>query len=106
MKNLKFDVLAAESIGVATLVSTVVGSGIMGANLTRDVALVLLINALATMFVLAILITILGPISGAHLNPVVSLVEHLRRQISKLEILKLIHNIRNSSEWLMNYTKL
>ena len=83
-------IFVAESIGVATLVCTVVGSGIMGANLTRDIALALLINSLATIFVLSILITLIGPISGAHLNPVVSLVERLRGQINNGELLTFV----------------
>lgn len=90
MKNLKLNVLAAESIGVATLVCTVVGSGIMGVNLTQDSTIVLLINAIATVSVLSVLITIIGPISGAHLNPVVSLVELLRGQVSKIQFVNYV----------------
>jgi arsenate reductase len=53
----------------------VVGSGIAAANLSGDVGIQLLINAIATAFGLFVLITVLGPLSGAHLNPVVSLVD-------------------------------
>ena len=67
----------AEFVGTAILVATVVGSGIMATNLTKDVGLQLLINALATIFSLGILIALLGPISGAHFNPAVSLVERI-----------------------------
>lgn len=56
------------------LVATVVGSGIMAQNLTDDVGVQLTMNMLATVFVLFVLISILGPISGAHFNPAVSLV--------------------------------
>lgn len=63
----------AEALGTGLLVATVVGSGIMAENLTRDVALQLLGNTLPTGAILVVLITILGPISGAHLNPVVTL---------------------------------
>src|ERR1700712_1355562 len=73
--------LAAEALGTALLVATVVGSGIMAETLTRDVALALLGNTLPTGAVLAVLITILGPSSGAHFNPVVSLVFALRRDL-------------------------
>lgn len=73
--------LVAEALGTALLVATVVGSGIMAQSLTRDVALMLLGNTLATGAVLVVLITTLGPISGAHLNPAVSLVFALRREL-------------------------
>ena len=66
--------LAAEALGTAFLVATVVGSGIMAETLTKDVALQLLGNTLPTGAMLVVLITILGPISGAHFNPAVSLV--------------------------------
>ena len=69
----------AEFIGTAVLVGTVVGSGIMGTNLSDDLAVALIVNALATIFVLALLIFILGPISGAHFNPVVSFISVLRK---------------------------
>lgn len=74
--------IAAEALGTAMLVATVVGSGIMAAKLTNDVALALLGNTLPTGAILAVLITVLGPISGAHFNPVVTLVFGLRRDIT------------------------
>jgi glycerol uptake facilitator-like aquaporin len=74
--------LAAEALGTALLVATVVGSGVMAETLTRDTALALLANTLATGAILVVLITILGPISGAHFNPAVSLVFTLRRELS------------------------
>jgi glycerol uptake facilitator-like aquaporin len=70
---------AAEFIGTALLVCVVVGSGIMGANLSSDLGVVLIINALSTVFALALLIVVLGPISGAHFNPAVSLVNVFSR---------------------------
>ena len=70
--------LAAEALGAAILVATVVGSGIMAERLTDDVALTLLGNTIPTGAILVVLITILGPVSGAHFNPVVSLVAALR----------------------------
>lgn len=79
--------LAAEAMGTALLVATVVGSGIMAEKLTRDVALALLGNALPTGAILVVLISILGPISGAHFNPAVTLVFALRRELGKGEAL-------------------
>ncbi|WP_119273662.1 aquaporin [Taklimakanibacter deserti] len=73
--------LTAEALGTGLLVATVVGSGIMADKLTADTALALLGNTLPTGAILVVLITILGPISGAHFNPAVSLVFALRRDI-------------------------
>jgi glycerol uptake facilitator-like aquaporin len=68
--------LLAEYLGTALLVTAVVGSGIMAMQLSPgDVGLQLLENSIATMLALAVLILILGPISGAHFNPVVTLVD-------------------------------
>jgi len=75
--------LTAEALGTALLVTTVVGSGIMAESLTRDVALALLGNTLATGAMLVVLITILGPISGAHFNPAVTLVFALKRELPR-----------------------
>lgn len=77
--------LVAEALGTAMLVATVVGSGIMAASLTQDVGLALLGNTLATGAILVVLITILGPISGAQFNPAVSLVFALSRRLPKRE---------------------
>ncbi|MDX5563918.1 aquaporin family protein [Streptomyces sp. ID05-04B] len=66
---------AAELIGTALLVAVVVGSGIQATELTKDVGLQLLANSMATVFGLGILILLLGPVSGAHFNPVVTLAE-------------------------------
>ena len=77
--------VAAEALGTAILVATVVGSGIMAERLTKDVALALLGNTLPTGAILVVLITVLGPLSGAHFNPAVSLVFALRRELSSRE---------------------
>ncbi|MFD7256889.1 aquaporin [Streptomyces sp. NPDC059874] len=66
---------AAELVGTAALVAVVVGSGIQATRLTQDVALQLLANSTATVFGLGVLIVLLGPVSGAHFNPAVSLAE-------------------------------
>jgi glycerol uptake facilitator-like aquaporin len=68
--------LLAEFVGTGLLVAVVVGSGIMASRLSpHDVGLQLLENSLATAFGLGVLILVLGPVSGAHFNPVVSIVD-------------------------------
>jgi glycerol uptake facilitator-like aquaporin len=79
--------LTAEALGTALLVATVVGSGIMAESLTRDVALALLGNTLPTGAILVVLVTILGPISGAHFNPAVSLIFALKRDLTARDAL-------------------
>jgi len=74
--------LFAEFVGTATLVATVVGSGIMATNLSTDVGVQLLINTIATVFVLYILITLFAPVSGAHFNPLVSGIAYFRKDLS------------------------
>lgn len=78
--------LVAEGLGTAMLVATVVGSGIMAASLTQDVGLALLGNTLATGAILVVLITVLGPISGAHFNPAVSLIFAMSRSLPKRDL--------------------
>ena len=73
--------LVAELGGTAALVCIVVGSGIMGTNLSNDAGVALLINATSTVLGLALLILILGPVSGAHFNPAVTLVMFAQRAI-------------------------
>ena len=65
--------VAAEAVGTAALVAVVVGSGIQATELSADVGVRLLANSLATVFGLGVLIALLGPVSGAHFNPVVTL---------------------------------
>jgi glycerol uptake facilitator-like aquaporin len=75
--------LFAEGLGSFFLFATVVGSGIMADSLAGgNVAVALLGNTLATAAILFVLITMLGPISGAHFNPAVTLVFALRREIA------------------------
>ena len=75
--------LWAEAIGSFMLFATVVGSGIMGEQLSGgNVAVALLANTLATGAMLFVLITMLGPVSGAHFNPVVTLIMRLRGEVT------------------------
>ena len=74
--------LAAECLGTAFLLATVVGSGIMAENLAGgNVALALLGNTIPTGAILVVIILMFGPISGAHFNPAVTLAFALRREI-------------------------
>ena len=74
--------LVAEALGTMMLLATVVGSGIMAENLADgNDAVALLGNTLATGAILAVLITMLGPISGAHFNPAVTVSFLIRREI-------------------------
>jgi glycerol uptake facilitator-like aquaporin len=82
--------LIAEFGGTAALVLIVVGSGIMGTNLSDDAGVALIINALSTVFGLALLILTLGPISGAHFNPAVSMVMYATKNLSLKETLAYI----------------
>ena len=71
-----FLTIAAEFLGTALLLLAVTGSGIMGESLAAgNVAVALLANSLATAAALYVILSLLGPVSGAHLNPVVSLME-------------------------------
>jgi glycerol uptake facilitator-like aquaporin len=71
--------IAAEGIGSLLLAATVIGSGIMAERLAAgNIAIALIANTGATVAVLATLIALLGPVSGAHFNPAVSLVQAFR----------------------------
>jgi arsenate reductase len=67
----------AEFLGTGLLVAVVVGSGIMAVRLSPDIGVQLLANSAATAAALPVIIVLVGPVSGAHLNPVVSLVDWL-----------------------------
>lgn len=74
--------LLAEALGTLFLVCTVVGSGIMAVNLAAgNEAVALLGNTIATGAILVVLITVFGPLSGAHFNPAVSLVFRLKGEL-------------------------
>lgn len=78
--------LAAEALGSGFLFAAVIGSGIMAETLAGgNLGVALLANTLATGAMLFVLITMLGPISGAHMNPAVSLVAALRRELPARE---------------------
>jgi len=82
--------LVSEFVGTMLLVCVVVGSGIMGTNLSHDSGLALVINTLSTIFALALLILTIGPISGAHFNPAVSLVQMFNRSLKPGETIAFI----------------
>lgn len=77
--------LAVEALGTGLLVATVVGSGIMATRLTGDLGLQLLANTLPTGAILIVLITVLGPLSGAHFNPAVSMVSAWRGDLTGVD---------------------
>jgi glycerol uptake facilitator-like aquaporin len=75
--------LAAEMVGTAFLLATVVGSGVMAEQLADgNVALALLGNSIPTGAILVVIILIFGPVSGAHFNPAITLAFLIRREIS------------------------
>jgi len=79
--------LAAEALGSFLLFATVIGSGIMAERLAGgNVAVALLGNSIATGAMLYVLIGMLGPVSGAHFNPAVSLVMVLRRELGLVDL--------------------
>jgi glycerol uptake facilitator-like aquaporin len=79
--------LISETVGTLFLLLIVVGSGIMGENLTENKAVVLLANSIATAFGLIVLIWTFGAYSGAHFNPVVSIVMMLLGKLTKQDML-------------------
>ncbi|MCF8529019.1 MAG: aquaporin [Aquiluna sp.] len=82
MNSSSFQRFLAESLGVAAIVAVVIGASHMAANLAAPAFGDLIMNALATAGVLVVAITILGPISGAHFNPIVTLVFWIQKKIS------------------------
>jgi glycerol uptake facilitator-like aquaporin len=70
---MNYKALFAEFLGTALLVTAIVGSGIMGSHLSGDLLVALIANALSTALALGLLILTLGPVSGGHFNPVVSM---------------------------------
>ena len=77
----KLQKIFAEFLGTALLLLAVIGSGIMATNLTQDVGIQLTINAISAVSMLYLIITLFGPISGAHFNPVVTLGELFKNRI-------------------------
>jgi glycerol uptake facilitator-like aquaporin len=83
--------LGAEFLGTAFLLATVIGSGIMGTRLAAgNTAIALLANAVATGAILVVLITMLGPISGAHFNPAVTAVFAIKKELRASEAIRYV----------------
>jgi glycerol uptake facilitator-like aquaporin len=78
----------SEFLGTLTLVAIVVGSGIMATNLSQDVGVQLLINTISTVFGLGVLIQVLGPISGANFNPVVTMIDLIQKRTNFLTFIQ------------------
>jgi len=77
----------SEFLGTGLIALAVVGSGYMAASLSEDLLLQLLVNALATIFILGLSISLLAPIGGAHFNPVVTGTLALMNQFPKRDVL-------------------
>jgi glycerol uptake facilitator-like aquaporin len=83
---MNFKAVFAEFLGTALLVAAVVGSGIMGSNLSGDLLVALIANTIATVLALGILILTLGPVSGAHFNPVVSMALAIDQRVKAVTV--------------------
>jgi len=82
--------LTAEFLGSLLLAASVVGSGIMATSLTQDIAIQLFINTITTVFMLLVIITLFSSISGAHFNPLVTIVELFYKRVTFQEALLFI----------------
>ncbi|CAB4602075.1 unannotated protein [freshwater metagenome] len=87
---MKLRMVGSEVLGTAVLVMTVIGSGKMATNLSDDTGVQLLINSLSTAAILYALITLLADISGAHFNPLVTLVLAYKREMKIAETAQFI----------------
>ena len=74
--------VTAEFLGSLLLAASVVGSGIMATTLTQDIAIQLFVNTITTVFMLFVIITIFSSISGAHFNPLVTIVELFYKRVT------------------------
>ena len=77
-----FKKLTAEFLGSLLLAASVVGSGIMATTLTQDIAIQLFVNTITTVFMLFVIITLFSSISGAHFNPLVTIVELFYKRVT------------------------
>lgn len=84
---MNYRAILGEFFGAAVLVATIVGSGIMATALSDDSLVRLLVNCLSTIFVLGVLILTLGPVSGAHLNPAVTLALAVSKKLPANQVL-------------------
>ena len=85
MKN-KNRYFLSEFIGSCFLVMIIVGSGLMAENLTNDAAVMLIANTIATGAGLFVLITVFADVSGAHFNPIVSIIFFLQKELSSRDL--------------------
>ena len=74
--------VTAEFLGSLLLAASVVGSGIMATTLTQDIAIQLFVNTITTVFMLFVIITLFSSISGAHFNPLVTIVELFYKRVT------------------------
>jgi glycerol uptake facilitator-like aquaporin len=88
--SMKLRNIGSEVLGTAVLVMTVIGSGVMATNISDDTGVQLLINSLSTAAILYALITLLADISGAHFNPLVTLVLAFKREMKLAETAQFI----------------
>lgn len=88
--SMKLRNIGSEVLGTAVLVMTVIGSGVMATNLSDDTGVQLLINSLSTAAILYALITLLADVSGAHFNPLVTLVLAFKREMKLAETTQFI----------------
>jgi len=81
LRVVKLQKIFAEFLGTALLLAAIIGSGIMATNMSQDEGIQLTINAISIVSMLFLIITLFGPISGAHFNPIVTLGELFKNRI-------------------------
>ena len=83
---MNFRAVFAEFFGTGLLVAAVIGSGIMASNLSGDLLVALIANGISTVLVLGVLILTLGPVSGGHFNPVVSIALAINQRLKAVRV--------------------
>jgi len=92
--------LTAEFLGSLLLAASVVGSGIMATTLTQDIAIQLFVNTITTVFMLFVIITLFSSISGAHFNPLVTIIELFYKRVTFQEAALFVCVIKIVDQWL------